>query len=264
MLVPKSICMMNYFEPKSAAERYALGRPYFHPQVIEQIKAHLALSDPLPSALDLGCGTGLSTIALKAIAERIVGADYSANMIACAPRDPHIAYLVSPAEKLPLKAAIFDLITVSSALHWLDHAAFFAEAQRVLRSQAWLIVYDNYFSGKMDENTAYQSWSQEYFLKKYPVPPRARFDLAEADLKEAGFHLACREEYQNRVEFSLATLVDYLVTQSNIIAAVEGGNQKIEDVRQWIAEGIRPFFGAQPEATFLFGGSIWYLRRITP
>ncbi len=29
---------MNYFSPRSAAERYAKGRPYFHPLVVERIK----------------------------------------------------------------------------------------------------------------------------------------------------------------------------------------------------------------------------------
>jgi hypothetical protein len=54
--------------------------------------------------------------------------------------------------------------------------------------------------------------------------------------------------------------VDYLVTQSNIIAAVEGQDQEIEDVRQWLTDGVAPFFDDRPEASFLFGGFIWYLR----
>jgi predicted TPR repeat methyltransferase len=59
--------LINYFDPKSAAERYAKGRPYFHPQIINRIQAYLSLTEPVARALDVGCGTGLSTIALKAI-----------------------------------------------------------------------------------------------------------------------------------------------------------------------------------------------------
>jgi SAM-dependent methyltransferase len=181
-------------------------------------------------------------------------------MVACAPHDPQIEYIVSPAEKLPLEEDAFDLITVSSALHWLDHSAFFAEACRVLRPPAWLIIYDNYFLGQMEENTAYQAWSQDHLLKKYPIPPRTHFDFAAENLETAGFHLVHQEGYQNRVEFSIAALVDYLVTQSNVIAAVEGQGQDIEGVRTWLSRGVAPFFGNRPTASFLFGGSIWYLR----
>jgi ubiquinone/menaquinone biosynthesis C-methylase UbiE len=252
---------MNYFEPKSAAERYAKGRPYFHPQVISRIKNYLALTDPFSRAIDVGCGTGLSTVALKEIARRIVGVDNSAQMIALVPQEPRIEYFVSPAEKLPVKDDDFDLMTVSSAFHWIDRGRFFAEARRVLQRQAWLIVYDNCFLEQMQENAEFRSWFKEQFMTKYPSPPRAHVSFGPEDSENEGFHFVNRDEYQNLVKFSFETLVDYLITQSNIIAAVEGGNEKIEDVKQWLTENISPFFGNRQEATFLFGGRIWYLQK---
>ncbi len=44
---------MNYFAYATAAERYAKSRPYFHPIVIEKIKAFLKLKSQLPNALDV-------------------------------------------------------------------------------------------------------------------------------------------------------------------------------------------------------------------
>jgi len=76
-----------------------------------------------------------------------------------------------------------------------------------------------------------------------------------------GFHFVGQEDYQNLVKFTVDTLVDYLVTQSNVIAAVEGGNEQIDDVRNWLAENIKPFFGDRVESTFNFRGPIWYLRK---
>ena len=51
------------------------------------------------------------------------------------------------------------------------------------------------------------------------------------------------------------------MTQSNIIAAVEGGSQSIDDVRQWLSGNIKPLFGDKSEATFMFRGPIWYLQK---
>jgi SAM-dependent methyltransferase len=251
---------MNYFTPKSAAERYAKGRPYFHPHVVSRIKTYLSLAEPVARALDVGCGTGLSTVSLKAIARHIVGIDNSAEMIALAPPDPQIEYVVAPAENVPANDHNFDLITVSSVFHWLNRSAFFAEARRVLRSHGWLIVYDNYFSARMEENRAFHTWGREHYFTRYPSPPRARVGFEAEDSEKDGFHLIGQEDYQNLVTFSAEALVDYLVTQSNVIAAVEGGKERIEDVRQWLTESVTPFFEGRAGATFLFRGPIWYLR----
>ena len=252
---------MNYFDLKTAAERYARGRPYCHPQVIHAIKAYLALTGPVEYAIDVGCGTGLSTLALKEIAQKIVGTDISAEMIAFAPVDPQIEYTLAPAEALPVRGAYFDLMTLSCVFHWIDRGAFFKEARRVLRSQGWLVVYNNDFTAQMLENRAFQPWFQETYFKKYPTPPRNwdKFGM-EASEKE-GFHFRKQEGYQNPLKYSLKDLVDYLVTQSNVIACVEGGSQTIEAAINWLAENIQPFFGERTEATFIFGGTILYLQK---
>ena len=252
---------MNYFAPKSAAERYAKGRPYAHPQVVSRIKSYLSLQEPVSRALDVGCGTGLSTTTLKEIARHIVGVDISAEMLAQAPADPCIAYLVASAENLAVNDNAFDLLTVSSAFHWLNRSTFFAEARRVLRSLGWLIIYDNSFTGRMEEVPAFQTWMSQVYLKRYPSPPRDRSPFDAADAEGQGFHFVGQEQYQNQVRFSVATLVDYLVTQSNVIAAVEGGSEHIDDVREWLTGHIRPIFGDRGEATFRFHGPIWYLRK---
>jgi SAM-dependent methyltransferase len=252
---------VNFFASKSASERYAKGRPYFHPQVIQRIKDYLSLTEPVAWALDVGCGTGLSTIALKLIATHIVGIDVAPEMIALAPADPQITYLVAPAEQLPTLETHFNLMTLSSVFHWITSEAFFAEARRVLLPAAWLVVYDNYFPGRMEENPAFQTWCARVFLQRYPTPPRApvAFDTEEA--ARQGFRLVGQERYQNVVTFSPETLIDYLVTQTNVIAAVEGGREHLADVRRWLMDNITPLFENREDAHFLFQGPIWYLQK---
>lgn len=251
---------MNYFDPKSAAERYAKGRPYFHPHVVSRIQAYLSLAEPVARALDVGCGTGLSSISLKAIARHIVGIDSSAEMVALAPPDPQIEYVVASAENIPAHDNDFDMLTLSSVFHWINRTAFLAEARRILRPHGWLIVYDNYFSARMEENRAFQTWGRERYFKRYPSPPRTSVGFQAEDSAKDGFQFIGQEDYQNFVRFSVETLVNYLVTQSNIIAAVEGGAESIQDVRQWLTESVTPFFEGRAEATFMFRGPIWYLR----
>ena len=81
-------------------------------------------------------------------------------------------------------------------------------------------------------------------------------------VEEAEFRLLGEESYQSTVTFSPDRLVDYLVSQSNVIAAVEGGHQLIEQVRAWLTDRVGPLFQGDQERTFLFGGPIWYFVKV--
>ena len=252
---------MNFFSSKSAAGRYYTGRPYYHPIVIERIRKFLSLDEPLARALDVGCGTGFSTIALKEIAREIVGVDASAEMVALAEKDARIEYFVATASQLPFAEDEFELITISQAFHWLDREKFLREAARVLRAGGWLVVYDNYFSGVLEENAGLQTWYREDYLRKYPPPPRTWPAFTAEDSENEDFRLMGQEYYQNSINFSVETFVDYLVTQSNVIAQVEYGNEEIDEVRRWLVNSIKPLFGATREVSFLFNSPIWFLQK---
>ena len=253
---------MNYFSSKSAAERYAKGRPYFHPLIVGHVKRFLSLTEPLPSALDVGCGTGLSTIALKEIARKIAGVDASAEMLTLAPKEHGVWFLVARAEQLPFSDGGFDLVTLSQVFHWLERDKFLTEAKRVLRPGGWLVAYDDYFSvARMAENPEFQHWYRGEYLESYPAPPRGELTFTAESIPGYGFRLLKEEWHRHRVGFSLEGLVDYLVTQSNVIAVVEGGKEEIEETRARLTKGIKPLFRNAQEKEFLFSAPIWYLQR---
>jgi hypothetical protein len=56
--------------------------------------------------------------------------------------------------------------------------------------------------------------------------------------------------------------VDYLVAQSNVIAAVAGGREDIGSVRRWLLEGTASFFGGASSVSFTFGGPLAILQPI--
>lgn len=252
---------MNFFGPTTAAERYAKGRPFFHPLVVGRAREVLGLEGVLPRGLDVGCGTGLSAAALLGLAAEVVGADASAAMVAQAPRRARVTLVVADAERLPFGESAFDLLTASQVLHWLDRAKFFAEARRVLRAGGWLVVYDNYFAGGPEGDAAFMRWHRESYLEKYPSPPRAWVSLDAEETAHEGFRLLAHESLPNEIGFTPEGLTDYLLTQSNVIAAVEGGREEIGEARRWMKGGVEPLFGGAPEVSFLFHAPVWYLQR---
>lgn len=73
-----------------------------------------------------------------------------------------------------------------------------------------------------------------------------------------------RENYENNVRFTTEELARYLETQSNVIAVVEEGSEDIEEVHAWLLRSLTPLFPGGAQATFVFGGYIWYLRPANP
>jgi SAM-dependent methyltransferase len=251
--------MMNYFSHQTAAERYARHRPYFHPLVVERIRAFLGLKRPLEVALDVACGTGQSALALTEIARSIVATDLAPSMLAQAPAHERIRYVEAPAEQLPVPDERADLMTVSLAFHWFDRSRFLAEARRVLRAEGALVIYSNGFYGRMEENPAFARWNRESYLTRYPTPARHDQPFTDEDARASGFQFVGRERYTNEISFSPEQLAQYLMTQSNVIAAVEQGSETLAEVHTWLLDTVSPLFSS-PQGTFLFGGEIWFLQ----
>lgn len=251
----------NYFNPRAVAERYLKGRPQYHSFVIGKIKEFLKLDRNLSLALDIGCGTGFSSVALKAISETVIGLDISAEMLSLAKKKKSIEYILASAENLPLCAGKFDLITVSQAIHWFDRRKFFDEAGRILKPGSRIVAYDNYFLGQMPDNPAFSDWYKEEFLKKFPTPPRAELSFETKSENPKDFVLIEENWHENIIEFSAKEIVDFLITLTNVIAFVENGELSIEEAKQWIAEGIKPFFNKNERKRFTFSSPIWCLRQ---
>jgi len=250
---------INPFLAPETAQAYAHGRPYFHPLVMEKVKEKLGLRAPVGLAVDVACGTGLSSLALLALADRVVATDVSQAMLARAPRHARVSYRLASAEALPLEDGSADLITVSSAFHWFVREAFLKEAWRVLRPGGWLVVYENFFEGRRHPNPAFVRWLESYY-KAHPAPPRDHTPFTDDDAREAGFDFCERVTYENTWSFARASFVSYLSSQSNAVASVEGGQSTAEGLRRGLTEQLEPFFRGGEE-TFLFAGFVWILRR---
>lgn len=250
---------MNPFVAPETALAFAQGRPYFHPLVIDRVQKKLPLNAPVERAVDVACGTGLSTRALLAVAKRVIGTDTSAVMLRQAPRDPRITYHQAPAESLPFESESVDLITVSSAFHWFQRGAFLHEARRVLRLGGWLVVYENDFRGQEHPNTELAGWL-EHCYETYPSPPRNRATFTDENARKAGFAFFARETYENTWSFGLEAFVAYLMSQSNAVTVVSSGRYSAETLRFKLSKQLEPFFDG--EETFPFAGFIWLLRRI--
>ncbi|WP_425145803.1 class I SAM-dependent methyltransferase [Deinococcus sp.] len=253
--------MPNAFLSLAAAERYARARPYLHPQIIGRIGRHLNLTTPLPSALDVACGTGHSSAALHDIATRVVGTDVSAAMLSYARRAfPDTEFLEAAAEHLPFPDQSFDLVTVSMAFNAFDQERFLAEARRVLVPGGWLALYQSEFMGELAGQPAFGRWFQSVFSGRFPQPGSDAPPLHVDDPDGAGFENASLEAFWPQVEWTPPQLVAYLTTLGRVITPIERGEQSLGATESWLLAQVEPFF-ADASGVFRFQGHLRFLRR---
>ena len=123
----------------SLSEAYARFRPRYPSRLLDGFARHCRDRRPLPrTILDVGCGTGISTRALRdafGSGPSILGIEPSVGMIDAAisaTYDPNTRYIQARAEELPARDESADVIFAAQAIQWFDRPAFYGEAARAL------------------------------------------------------------------------------------------------------------------------------------
>jgi SAM-dependent methyltransferase len=120
------------------AQHYAAYRPPLHQVILERI-----LGDThYPRGLDIGCGTGQSSLALLPFCKEIIAIDPSKDMLAKAIANKAIEYGYFDKVHLDFKDQYFDIITLAGSLFYGKSQQLLDEISRVLQPGGRVIVYD--------------------------------------------------------------------------------------------------------------------------
>jgi SAM-dependent methyltransferase len=249
----------NPFAAPGVGVHYDRGRPFHHPRSLDRILAIVG-ETKIDRALDIACGTGMSTVAMAAHAPAVVGVDVSPEMLRSARHAPGVRYLLGSAERMPVVPGAFDAATCCSGVHWFDQGAFFEELHRVLRPGGWVGLYDHYFTGEMPGVPEFGDWLHEA-LSRYPLPPRNPQVGDPSSLEPDGFEKIGDELFADDIEMTHSQLIDYQLTISNFVDAAERGVTRAE-LEAWALASTAPLFTGASTRTVRFLGSITCFRRV--
>lgn len=250
------------FDNKRIAQGYACDRPWLHKQVIERLKSDLNIVKNFHNGLDVGCGAGLSTRALKLICDRVTGTDISGEMIrACIENldASEYTFYVAKAEETCVPGVPYDIVTAAGVINWVDKDAFLENMKLVMVPKGLLVIYDFWISDRMQENDAYTEWFHDFYLTEFPKPPRKEEVWWQSDLLE-GFIIKDQVTYKMRHEFDLDAFIRFMMTQSNVHMQIQSGQKTENEICWQMKQTLSPIFG-EISQTLIFDAYSWYIER---
>jgi ubiquinone/menaquinone biosynthesis C-methylase UbiE len=119
------------------------------PTVLVDILTQLIHNSQPTLVVDLGSGTGLSTMMWGERAQRVIGIEPNADMRSQAvrnaakhPHAKHIAFQEGISHQTGLPDGSVDIVTCSQSFHWMEPTSTLAEVARILRLGGFFAVYD--------------------------------------------------------------------------------------------------------------------------
>lgn len=123
---------------------YDKARPQTPKKIIEIITRYLG--SQLSLVVDLGCGTGLSTMAWKEISPNVIGVDPSNDMLKIAKEKldgiHNISFVNAYSDDTGLEDVRADVVTCSQSFHWMNPQTTLREVTRLLRPGGIFAAYD--------------------------------------------------------------------------------------------------------------------------
>lgn len=247
---------MSLFAHSTIAAGYANARPPVHPHIVRRIAGQLGRR--VACAIDLGCGAGLSTRPLAAIADVCAGIEPVAGMVAYAGTvAPQAHFIAGQAERLPFRSRSADLITAAGSVNYVDFDAFFPEAARVLTANGQLVIYDFTMGRSFTDSPVLDEWCSA-FLQRYPAAKGARpvspESLAAEQSTLAVWH---SERFEVALPFDRERYAAYMMTETNVAQAVRLGEAE-DAIRDWCGTTLETVFAGRSHDV-VFRGYIAYL-----
>jgi ubiquinone/menaquinone biosynthesis C-methylase UbiE len=247
------------------AEYYDSYRPAYPAELIENLAARVG-ADGTGRLLDLACGTGQVSFALRGRFAEIWAVDQEPDMIRVAGQKAgapgsqvpsgtaRLLLVTSAAEELSAPEQAFDLITIGNAFHRLRREDVAARVRRWLRPGGFLALL--WGGGPNDGDAPWQQvlratmqrWQHrpgagERIPAGYDAGRRARPDAVI--LREAGFEAIGRQEFAFCRRWTADEIAGFVASTSVLSPAALGS-----DAAEFSADLRRELLACQPDGQF--------------
>ena len=250
------------FNSERIAAGYANDRPFIHADIIKRMCEDLQIQKHFQNGLDVGCGAGLSTKALKMICEKVTGTDISEEMVKVCRKqysEPYYHFYPCQAEETEIPVELYDIVSAAGMINWVDENKFLSRLKQILKPDGILLIYDFCITDKMCESEAYTNWWHNEYLKNFPKPVRKENIWTDPEVNPYGFEILKQVTYSINHTFSKEAFIRFMMLQSNVNVQIEEKRKTQDEIRTWFQNSLGPIFKSNQE-TLVFDGYSWYLK----
>jgi ubiquinone/menaquinone biosynthesis C-methylase UbiE len=126
------------------ADDYDKVRPKCPQYVVDFLISYLGYSPK--AVVDLGCGTGLSTVIWNSFSEEVIGIDPNEDMLKIASENyelyKNVHFKKAFSNETGLDNNFADIVTCSQSFHWMEPNSAIKEVSRILKTGGIFAVYD--------------------------------------------------------------------------------------------------------------------------
>ncbi len=249
----------DLFDGEAIADGYDSARPALHGPIMERVAGVLDWSTAMGgrTVVDVGCGAGASTAAVRPWSDSVTGLDPAVAMVTRAARRHRDArFCVGSGLALPIRSGAVDALVAAGALNFMDLATFRAEASRVLVPDGVVIVYD-FSTGRRTVGDATLTAAYDEFAQRWPRPVANRHPVDSAVLGAAGFALRTDATFVETVTMTGADYLRYLMTETNVVGGIATGHDR-HDIERWCRERFAPSFASSSATPIPIEFDCWY------
>lgn len=208
----------NYFLDPQRAALYHESRPSFHAQTLKNFN-HANPTLQYQAALDVGCGTGQSSLALADWSDKVVAIDNSQSMLDNAAPHAKVTYQLADAENMPFPVNSFDLVFVASSFHWFEKRKFLNQVKKVLKKGGKFLIYDSYVHDGLSKDF------HREFNERFPRP-FADVKLVGDELEFFDLRFIQLHTFLFDTDYKENDIIKYFYNLSNVAAAIEKGEDQ--------------------------------------
>lgn len=203
----------DYFSKQ--AKEYSKYRPKYPSEIFSYLSSLVSEHN---TAWDCATGNGQAAIGLEPFFKKIIATDASSSQIEHAELHPKIEYHTATAEESGLSSDSINLLTVATAIHWIDTDKFYPEVKRIVKNGGVLAVWTYTESTVNDEiDAVYKNYSEKIIGDYWPDENKKAWDfenlihLPFEKIETPGME---EPEFEINLNWDLTDYLNYLITWS--------------------------------------------------
>ncbi|RUS91938.1 hypothetical protein EGW08_000340 [Elysia chlorotica] len=253
--MPTDLDTSKMYVDANQAKKYAEHRPRYSEEIFQFMVDYCKETMPaLNSCVDVGCGSGQSTVGFSKYFKNVVGVDISPSQIANAPKDiPNVQFKVSSAEKLPfVPSESVDLWCSGESFNYMPKELTYKEADRVLKPGGTMAIFG--YAVPHAAEKPIQDAISAMFLKLLPYWPRESLSTFE---KFSNVELPYPGWFRNDdvKQIQRLTLKDYMGLIGSLWSSVAYRKANPEedlmgDLEKSMGAALEQVYGSKNDAVF--------------